>query len=92
LDAKVGEFIVIARRSGDEWHVGAMTNGTARTLALPLGFLGSGRYSVELWHDDEAARHGISRSVATVTATNELTLDLAASGGAYVGLVPPRPE
>ena len=40
LDAKVGEYIVIARKSGTEWHLGAMTDGKARTIHVSLRFLG----------------------------------------------------
>ena len=40
LDAKVGEYIIIARKSGTEWHLGAMTDGKARTIHVSLRFLG----------------------------------------------------
>ena len=80
----VGEFVAIARRQGDTWHVGAMTDRKARTLKLPLKFLGPGRYAVELWVDDAKAEHGLSRRETTVTASDELTVDLAPSGGAYL--------
>ena len=49
LDAKAGEYIVIARRSGREWHIGAMTDGTARKVRLPLRFLGPGRFASASW-------------------------------------------
>ena len=39
LDGKIGEHVVIARRHGSEWFVGAMTDA-ARKIAIPLGFLG----------------------------------------------------
>ena len=39
LDAKVSDYILVARRSGDKWFVGAMTDWTPRTLELNLGFL-----------------------------------------------------
>ena len=42
LDARLGEYILLARRHGKEWYVGAMTNWTARDLDLDLSFLGSG--------------------------------------------------
>jgi alpha-glucosidase len=80
----VGEYVVIARRQGDVWHLGAMTDRKARTLKVPLKFLGPGRYSAELWVDDARAKHGLSRRKAAVTAAEELTLDLTAAGGAYV--------
>ena len=39
LDGKVAEYIAIARRSGDEWYVGALTDWNARELVLDLSFL-----------------------------------------------------
>jgi alpha-glucosidase len=80
----VGEFVAIARREGGVWHLGAMTDRKARTLKVPLKFLGPGRYAAELWVDDARAKHGIARKEAAVTAADELTVDLAASGGGYV--------
>jgi alpha-glucosidase len=80
----VGEFVAIARRRGDEWHLGAMTDRKTRALRVPLTFLGPGRYAAELWVDDAGAKHGLARREATVTAAEELTVDLAPSGGAYV--------
>jgi alpha-glucosidase len=80
----VGEFVASARRAGDVWHLGTMTDRKARTLRVPLKFLGPGRYAAELWVDDAKAKHGIARKEAAVTAADELTVDLAASGGGYV--------
>ncbi len=83
-DGTVGAYVIIARRSGADWHVGAMTNREARTLKLPLSFLGSGQYAAELWVDDAKAKHGITRREAAVTAADVLTLDLVSAGGAYL--------
>ena len=80
----VGEFVAIARRDGDSWHVGAMTDRKARTLKIPLGFLGPGKYTAEMWVDDAKAKHGLTRREATVSNSEELLLDLAGSGGVYV--------
>lgn len=42
LDGRVGEYVSIARRKGDTWYVGGMTDWNARTLTIDLGFLGEG--------------------------------------------------
>jgi len=44
LDGKVGEYVALARKKGDTWFVGAMTNWTARDLTLDFHFLGNGDY------------------------------------------------
>ncbi|HEX8502918.1 MAG TPA: glycoside hydrolase family 97 protein, partial [Pyrinomonadaceae bacterium] len=54
-EGRIGEFIVTARRRGREWFVGAMTNEQGRTLRLPLGFLGRGRYHLTEYADGPGA-------------------------------------
>lgn len=51
ITGAVGDYVAIARRSGDTWYLGAMTDWTARTLDLPLTFLGEGEYEAEIWRD-----------------------------------------
>ena len=51
LDGRVGEYVSIARRKGDTWYVGGMTDWNARTLTIDLGFLGEGAYTAELFRD-----------------------------------------
>jgi alpha-glucosidase len=45
LDGKVGEYIVIARKHGNKWYVGGMTNWTGRSVEVDLSFLGNEEYS-----------------------------------------------
>jgi alpha-glucosidase len=86
----VGEFVAVARRQGDEWRLGAMTDRKARTLKLPLTFLGSGRYKAELWVDDGDAKYGLARREKEVTAADELTVEVAPAGGAYLKFTPAK--
>jgi alpha-glucosidase len=79
LDGKVGDFIVVARRKGEEWYVGAITGEDGREVSLPLSFLGSGEYTAEIYGDS-----GFTTN--RVKATDKLTLKLAAGGGAAIRL------
>src|SRR5439155_84271 len=45
LDAKIGEYVLLARRNGRDWYVGAMTNWTGRDLDLDLSIMSSARPS-----------------------------------------------
>jgi alpha-glucosidase len=45
LNDKVSEYVTVARKHGDEWYLGAMTNWTPREFTLALDFLGSGEPS-----------------------------------------------
>jgi alpha-glucosidase len=87
---EVGKYVAIARRNGDVWHLGAMTDAKARTLKLPLKFLGPGRYTAEQWVDDAEVKYGFSHREAAVTAADELAVDLAAAGGAYLRFTPAK--
>lgn len=89
LSGEIGRHIVIARRSGQEWYLGAMTNETARTLSVPLDFLlKKGRYQAEL-HLDGKRSDRLRRQSRRIEAGPEtLALELAANGGAVVRLSP----
>ncbi|AHG93159.1 Glycoside hydrolase 97 (plasmid) [Gemmatirosa kalamazoonensis] len=84
LDGRVGEHVLVARRSGSEWYVGAMTNDRARTLALDLSFLGDGPYTLDAWEDGpNADRDGTDyrKTSRSVTRGTRVELHLAPGGG-----------
>lgn len=87
LQGDIGEFIVTARRKGDVWYIGAMTNEQARTLSLPLDFLKDGAYQARLWQDGDAPTQLVTSEAKTGRAQS-LSLKLAPSGGATVILSP----
>ena len=51
LAGKVGNYIAMARRSGDVWYVGALTNWDAREMKLPVDYLADGAYTIEAYRD-----------------------------------------
>jgi alpha-glucosidase len=81
----VGDFIVLAKRKGDRWYLGAMNGDNARKVSLPLPFLGRGTWTADLWLDGEKP-DAIRRDERQVTASDTLQLDLAATGGAVAVL------
>ena len=85
LMGEIGAFIVVARRSGEEWFVGAMTNEAARVVEVALGFLGAGRYAARIYADGEAV-DGLSIKESVVERGDTLRLELAARGGAAMVL------
>lgn len=84
LDGKVSEYVAIARRHGNEWYVGALTNWDARELTLDLSFLGEGNYTLELFKDginaDRAARD-YKKEVVPVPADRKVKIKMAPGGG-----------
>jgi alpha-glucosidase len=84
LTGKIGEYIIIARRRGDTWFIGAMTNETPRELQLPLSFLKKGAYRMTLYEDNLKTASDpkqLSASTRKVKAGEPLSIQLASSGG-----------
>jgi len=51
IDAKVSDYILTARRKGDDWFIAGMTDWTPRSFDIPLDFLTSGDYELTLCAD-----------------------------------------
>jgi alpha-glucosidase len=89
VEGRIGEWVVVARRKGQEWWLGAMTDWKRRTLEVPLAFTDGGRWEATMWTDGaNAARVGTDyrRTVQEVDAAAPLRLTLAPGGGAVVRL------
>ncbi len=87
LSGEIGQSIVIARRKGAEWWVGAMTNESGRTVKVPLAFLGAGAFQADV-REDGAEPTALKTRNQAVTARQTLSLTLAPSGGGVIHLTP----
>lgn len=93
LAGEIGELLVTARRRGREWYIGGMIAGPARTVAIPLGFLGRGRYRATLWRDGagaEADPNRLQTEEKTIAARQTMAVPVASDGGFVMRLVPYR--
>jgi alpha-glucosidase len=84
LDAKLGEYVLVARRSGRDWYVGAMTNWTGRDLEVDLSFLPTGTFTMDAYQDGINADRFASDYVKTktqVSSVKKLKITLAPGGG-----------
>jgi alpha-glucosidase len=91
LDGEIGEYIIQAHRSGNDWFVGAMTNTEARTVTVMTDFLEPGKkYTAHLYEDDDKLNTGTKVRTAhkKVKAGDKLILKLKASGGAALHFTP----
>ena len=91
VDGSVGNYVVMARRTGKKWFVGAITNTEARHLEIPLDFLTKGQnYEATIYADDPAAsiRTHVSIKKLKLTSQSILQLNLMASGGQAIEIVP----
>ena len=91
LQGGIGEYIVQARRSGNDWFVGAMTGLQARDITINTAdFLQKGRkYRVEIYNDDPTlnTRTKVASTVQTLKAGKVMKLHLQPSGGAALRFV-----
>ncbi|TCS02516.1 glycoside hydrolase family 97 protein [Caulobacter sp. BK020] len=83
VDGTPESHVVVARREGETWYVGAMTNEQARTVAIPLAFLGGGRFKAEIWRDG-AGPNDVEHVVKSVSGRDVLDIPLSAGGGAAI--------
>ena len=51
MHGEIGDFIAVARRKGDKWYIGAMTDWTPMELELNLSFLKEGTFSMKVFED-----------------------------------------
>jgi alpha-glucosidase len=85
LAGEIGAFIAIARRSGRDWFIGAMTNEQARTLNLSLTFLREAPVRGKIYADGDTPT-ALAISECTFTSDDTIDIHLAGSGGAAIHL------
>jgi alpha-glucosidase len=84
LDSKVGEYVTIARRKGDTWFIGAMTDWTPRELVLDISFLPKGKYNAVIFKDGvNADRDGTDykREVVDLSGGEKIHIRMSGGGG-----------
>lgn len=91
LQGEIGDWIVVARRAGDRYFLGAGTDDEARTIDQPLDFLKPDvTYNARIYADDPQStlRTAYRIEERRVTAADTLRLEMAASGGCAVSFLP----
>lgn len=84
LDAKISQYVLLARRNGSDWYVGAMTDWTPRDLDLDLSFLPEGSFTMDAYQDGVNADRNASdykKITQQVTRSTKLKIHLAPGGG-----------
>jgi alpha-glucosidase len=84
LGARIAEYVIVARRNGRDWYVGAMTDWTPRDLEIDLSFLPEGTFTMQAYQDGANADRNASdykKTTSRVDRTTKLKLSLASGGG-----------
>jgi alpha-glucosidase len=91
---ELGEYIVLARRSGNTWYLGGITNWIPRELKLPLTFLGDGQFEATMYVDnspDGEKPNELRKETKTLISGKTLDVELA-SGGGFTAVIHPTPD
>ena len=84
LEASVGDYIVTARRKGNDWFIGGMTDWTERSFELPFNFLDAGSYQITSCIDGANADNYPSDYLLTTSSINSqssVKVKMAPGGG-----------
>lgn len=95
IEGRMGEYIVTARRSGNEWWIGGITDWNPRDITLDIASVipgGTEGATVELFADGpNATRNGRDYTRTVSAATSEpLKLHLAPGGGFALRVTPAK--
>ncbi len=92
LDARIADYVLVARRHGRDWYVGALTDWTPRELDLDLSFLPAGAFRMSSYEDGiNADRYGSDYRKTTTEVSRESRLKIKlAAGGGWAARIEPR--
>jgi alpha-glucosidase len=86
-----GEYFVVARRSGETWYLGGITNWTSRIVEVPLDFLGVGTFDAKCWVDgsqDPSRPNDLRIEAKSIGGHDKLKFEMASGGGFVVKFSP----
>lgn len=86
LNGEVGKFVTIARRKGNTWYIGSMTDWDTRNMELDLSFLGEGSFKGEVFKDGINANRtarDYKKEIIDIPTNKKLPISMA-QGGGYV--------
>ena len=90
LDARLGEYILLARQTGKDWYVGGMSNWNARDIDIDFSFLPPGEYKATIIRDGNNAGSYPTRYICEeviITQDTRMTINMARGGGFVIRLI-----
>ena len=89
-EAKVGEYIITARKKNNDWYLGGLSDWTARDFSLPLDFIGEGEFTATLCKDGiNAEKYAADYEITTfrVDKQKSVPIHMAPGGGFMLKLI-----
>ena len=93
MAGEIGEYIAVVRRAGENYFLGAGTNGEKREIEIPLDFLKEGvSYTATVYADDEQSDDPETYKISTLTVTSadKITVRMNANGGQAITFMPAK--
>jgi len=87
IHGSIGEFMTVARRKGDDWFVGTITNDS-RSLDIPLNFLGTGTFTAKIYREDPADKKLVVIKSLEVSSKSTLTASMSSGSGHAIWIFP----
>ena len=84
-ESKIGEVAVFARKKGDDWYLAVINGAQARTITVPVSFLGRGKYHLSALKDALSSRTSALNKQDNIKKGFALEIALP-SGGGYLGI------
>ena len=84
IEGKIGDYLVVARKKGDKWYIGALNDWTEREFEIDLSFLDEQSYKAEILEDGSNANtHAEDYKLisTTISKSGKLKIKLAKGGG-----------
>jgi alpha-glucosidase len=79
--SEIGEVAALARRRGNDWFIAVMNGASARTIEVPLKFLGPGEYRSVLVRDSADKPDVVHIENATLDRNDSLKIAMQPGGG-----------
>jgi alpha-glucosidase len=86
--SEIGELAAFARRRGDTWFLAIMNGPAAKTIKVPLSFLGGGKYRATLVRDRLEDPAAVKMEEAAASRSDTLTVEMRGGGG-FIGRFSP---
>jgi len=84
-----GDYVAIAKRSGDKWFIGVMNNSLGKSVELNLSFLTAADYKAETWSDTKTSDKEpkeLKKSIISIKSPGSLRVTMSKNGG-FVGVI-----
>ncbi|MDP2890727.1 MAG: glycoside hydrolase family 97 N-terminal domain-containing protein [Bacteroidota bacterium] len=91
LSGEIGKYAVVARRTGKQWFVGAITNNDGRKLSVSFAFLPEGKkFKAHIYSDDPTLQTKTKVKIESEIVSSKTVLqpELLPSGGLAIWLEP----